>query len=258
MKIIFLGTGPVKSIPRLGCKCPVCQDARKLHSKSKRTRSSIILTYSNLKVLIDASPDFLLQVKQNKIKKIDAVLITHPHKDAYGGIKKLDKWLKKPIPLYCQKQTWHMIKNNFINLIFNEIKANKKFEINNLSILPLQVYHSIINEKKFPTLAYKINNLIYCSDVKKIPARSLKYFKNINTLILDAAMYFDRQIFTHLNAEDAILIAQKLNIKKLYLTQIGHSYPQFNKAQKAIISFVKNKNIKVKTNIAFDGQKINL
>jgi phosphoribosyl 1,2-cyclic phosphate phosphodiesterase len=261
MNITFLGTGPMKSIPRPNCHCPTCEDARKLTSKSKRTRSSVLIDCNGKNILIDASPDFLQQVKKNKLKKIDAVLITHPHFDAYGGIKQLDSWLKSPINLYCQEQTWKIIKNKFKNLnnlVFTKIKPSKKFKINNLTIIPLQVKHSIINEKKFPTLAYKINNLIYCSDVKKIPATSLKYFKNINTLIFDAAIYFNKQIFSHLNTADSILLSEKLQVKNLYLTQIGHSYPLYNMANKEINKFTSSKKIKTRVFLGYDGLRINV
>jgi len=271
MQITFLGTGPMNPIPRPGHQDLTCQDARKFKSKTKRTRSSIVLNYKNFNILIDASPDFLKQIKTNKIENINAVLITHPHFDAYGGIKQLNAWLKSPIPIYCQKQTWQIIKKRFKNLPnlkFKVIVQYEKFSVNNFppkadppmaeTILPLPVHHSIINEQKFPTLAFKIKGLIYCSDVKTIPAKSLKYFKNIQNLILDAAMYFNKQIFSHLNTGDSILLAQKLKVKNLYLTQIGHSYPPYQMAQKEIQKFIKQNKIKTKVYLAFDGMRIKL
>jgi phosphoribosyl 1,2-cyclic phosphate phosphodiesterase len=271
MQITFLGTGPMEPIPRQRHNDLICQDAKKFKSKSKRTRSSALLNYRDFNILIDVSPDFLIQIKQNKIKKIDAVLITHPHFDAYGGIKQLNDWLKSPIPFYCQKQTWQVINKQFKNLPNLKFKAIKPFNyfqpkadqplaetINNFAILPLPVQHSVINEQKFPTLAFKIKKLIYCSDVKKIPLKSLKYFKDVQNLILDAAMYFNKQIFSHLNTSDAILLAQKLKIKNLYLTQIGHSYPPFLIAQQELKKFVKQNKIKIKVALAFDRLKINV
>jgi phosphoribosyl 1,2-cyclic phosphate phosphodiesterase len=248
MNLKFLGTGP-------------CSGIFNKTGKSKRTRSSIFIHTQNLNILIDASPDFLLQIRKNKIKQIGAILITHPHFDAYGGLKQLTNWLKAPIPIYCQKQTWQIIKRKFKQLPklkFNAIIPYKIFKINKLPILPLPIQHSIINEKKFPTLAYKIQNLIYCSDVKFIPQKSRKYFHKMPHLILDAAMYFKRQIFSHLNTRDAIELAQNLKIKNLYLTQIGHSYPSHQIAQQKIYRFLKQNNIRTKTILAFDGLKIKL
>jgi len=259
MHITFLGTGPIKPIPRPRCQSAACLDAKKNNSKSKRSRSSIIIKNKNLNLLLDVSPDFLKQIKKNKIKKIDAALITHPHFDAYGGIKQLDNWLNSPIPIYCRMQTWQIIKKKFKspnNLFWQEITPYKIFRIKSLPILPLPVYHSIINEEKFPTLAYKIKNLIYCSDVKKIPTKSLSYFKNIKTLILDAAMYFNRQIFSHLNTTDAINLGDKLKVKNLYLTQIGHSYPPHNQAVREIKKYISQNKIRLKVCLAYDGQKI--
>jgi len=271
MQITFLGTGPMEPIPRQGHNDLICQDAKKFKSKSKRTRSSALLNYQDFNILIDVSPDFLIQIKQNKIKKIDAVLITHPHFDAYGGIKQLNNWLKSPISFFCQEQTWQVINKRFKNLPNLKFKTIKPFNyfqpkadqplaetINNLTVIPLTVRHSIINEKKFPTQAFKIKNIIYCSDVKIIPAKSLNYFKNTQNLILDAAMYFNKQIFSHLNTSDAILLANKLKIKNLYLTQIGHSYPPHLIAQKETREFVKKNKIRTKVHLAFDGMKIKL
>ncbi len=246
MNLIFLGTGP-------------CSGIFNKTGKSKRTRSSIFIHVQNLKILIDASPNFTEQINREKIKKIDAALITHPHIDAYGGLKQLNNWLKAPVSIYCQKQTWHIIKRKFKQLPklnFIPIIPYKTFKLNKLPILPLPVQHSIINEKRFPTLAYKIQNLIYCSDVKFIPQKSRKYFHKIPHLILDAAMYFKRQIFSHLNTKDAIELAQNLKIKNLYLTQIGHSYPSHQIAQQKINQFLKQNNIRTKTILAFDGLKI--
>ncbi len=248
MEITFLGTGSAAGI---------FNNSR----KSKRTRSSIFLQSDNLNVLIDASPDFLSQIRKNKIKHIDAVLITHPHADAYGGLKQLNNWLKSPIPLYCQKQTWQIIRRKFKNLPkikFIPITPYKTFNINKLNILPLPVKHSIINEKKFPTLAFKIKNLIYCSDVKTIPAKSLEHFKNIPNLILDAAMYFNRQIFCHLNTEDAIKLAQNLKAKNLFLTQIGRSYPDYQIAVKKINRYCRLNHLKTKITLAYDGHKLKI
>jgi phosphoribosyl 1,2-cyclic phosphate phosphodiesterase len=246
MNITFLGTGPNSGIfNKTG--------------RSKRTRSSLLLQSKNQNILIDVSPDFLLQIKKNKINKIDAVLITHPHQDAYGGLKQLNDWLKFPIPLFCQRQTRQIIRSRFKNLPklkFNPLTPYKTFKVKNLPILPLPVKHSIINEQKFPTLAYKLLNLIYCSDVKVIPKKSQKYFPKITYLILDAAMYFNRQIFSHLNTSDALHLTNTLKVQNLYLTQIGHSYPPYQIAVKEIKQYCRLKRIKTKVTLAYDGLKI--
>lgn len=261
MNLTFLGTGPSTGIPKKECRDLTCQEARKKNSKSKRTRSSALLKANNFNLLIDCSPDFLQQVKQERIKKINYVIITHAHRDASGGIKKLNLWTKNKIIVCCQKQTIKKITSRYggLNkLEFRAIKPYQKFKIKNMAITALPVKHYVLDEKNFPTLAYKFKNLIYCSDVIKIPAKSLKHFKNYPYLILDAAMYFNRQFISHLNTRQAIELAEKQKVKNLYLTQIGHSYPPYKIARKEIAKFVKAHKIKTKVFLAYDGLKIKL
>jgi len=261
MNLTFLGTGPSTGIPKKECRDLICQEARKKSSKSKRTRSSALLKANNFNLLIDCSPDFLQQVKQERIKKINYVIITHAHRDASGGIKKLNLWTKNKIIVCCQKQTIKKITSRYRGLNkleFRAIKPYQKFKIKNLAITALPVKHYVLDEKNFPTLAYKFKNFIYCSDVIKIPTKSLKHFKDCPNLILDAAMYFKRQFISHLNTRQAIELAQKQKVKKLYLTQIGHSYPPYKIAGKEIARFVKAHKIKTKVFLAYDGLKIKL
>jgi len=254
MRIIILGSGPLKPIPRPNCYCPTCKEARRKNSKSRRTRSSALIQIDNKNILIDASPDFLKQIKREKISSIDMVLITHGHFDAVGGIKKLDRWLNKKIPIYLEKINWKRINKNLKNFKPIFIKPNQKLKIFNLFIIPFRVFHDF--RKNFPTLGFKIGkNLVYASDFKKIPSK--KYMKGIENVILDGAMYFGKQIFSHQNTAQAIALARGLKVKNLYLTQIGHSYPPYKEAAKEINRYwKKNKGkSKMKIFLTYDGLK---
>ena len=58
-KLTFLGTGTSQGVPIIGCKCEVCtsQDPR-----DKRLRASAYVEYGGLKILVDAGPDFRMQM----------------------------------------------------------------------------------------------------------------------------------------------------------------------------------------------------
>ncbi|MCX7727505.1 MAG: hypothetical protein N2053_11740, partial [Chitinispirillaceae bacterium] len=83
MKITFLGTGTSHGVPPLDCiisdykLCPqgVCKESLS-DAKHRRTRTSIFIENNGLNILIDIGPDFREQCIREKIKKIDAVLIT--------------------------------------------------------------------------------------------------------------------------------------------------------------------------------------
>lgn len=256
--ITVLGSGPAEAIPRIGCKCPTCQDARKPKSKSKRTRSSILLTWFDKNILIDCGPDIKEQTKREKIKSIDAILLTHAHADAAGGLKKLQITNYK-LQIFGEQQTLKYLKRMYSQFPFaiQIIKPDKSFKLFNLTVTPFRVRHTF-QEKKFPTLGFKIGPLVYASDVSIIPYQSEKYFKKAKILFLDGAMWFDKKIKWHLNTEEAILLAKKFRVKKLYLTQIGHSYPPHQIAQREISKYCKKQKITFKVILAYDGMKIKI
>ncbi|GAB1373534.1 hypothetical protein MASR1M46_04140 [Bacteroidales bacterium] len=82
-RLSFLGTGTSQGVPVIGCDCKVCKSE---NSKDKRLRSSVLIEYLGFKILIDAGPDFRQQLLRVQIKNLDAILLTHEHKDHTGGL----------------------------------------------------------------------------------------------------------------------------------------------------------------------------
>ena len=82
-KLTFLGTGTSQGIPMIGCGCEVCSST---DPQDKRLRSSVFVEYEGLKILVDAGPDFRYQMLREGITNVDAILLTHNHKDHTGGL----------------------------------------------------------------------------------------------------------------------------------------------------------------------------
>ena len=82
--IIFLGTSPSIQLPSFHCSCEICNLTREGKIPS-RTRSALAIL-GNKNVLIDAGPDIASQLERERIKKIDAIFITHWHYDHIGGL----------------------------------------------------------------------------------------------------------------------------------------------------------------------------
>ena len=78
MKITFLGTGTSLGVPIVGCPCDVCSST---DSRDKRMRSSVYVEIDGKNLVIDTGPDFRTQLLNNNIKRVDAILITHQHRD---------------------------------------------------------------------------------------------------------------------------------------------------------------------------------
>ena len=105
LKITFLGTGTSSGVPMIGCSCEVCSSADK---KDKRYRSSILVQSPNTVLVVDAGPDFRCQMLKHKVKHLDAVLLTHSHKDHIAGmddLKSFSYFSKKPMAIYADAPT---------------------------------------------------------------------------------------------------------------------------------------------------------
>ncbi len=102
-ELTFLGTGTSSGVPMVGCDCPVCTSS---DPRDNRLRSSAFVRYGGLSILIDCGPDFRAQMLRSRIRHIDAILLTHNHKDHTGGmddIRAFNLLEAKPMNIYCEK-----------------------------------------------------------------------------------------------------------------------------------------------------------
>lgn len=113
VKLTFLGTGTSSGVPMLGCKCPVCTSA---DPRDNRLRASALVETGGLAILIDAGPDFRQQMLRAGVSHLDAILLTHNHKDHTGGLddtRALNLWEAKPINIYCQDYVLHSLRMEY-------------------------------------------------------------------------------------------------------------------------------------------------
>lgn len=112
-KLTFLGTGTSLGVPIIGCKCPKCLSS---DPKDKRFRSSALVEYNGLKILIDAGPDFRSQMIAAGIDHLDAVFLTHNHKDHTGGLddlRALNYVDHNAAEIYCEDYVCESLKREY-------------------------------------------------------------------------------------------------------------------------------------------------
>ena len=105
-RLTFLGTGTSQGVPIIGCGCDVCKSE---NLKDKRLRSSVLIEHNGLRILIDAGPDFRQQLLRENIGSVDAILLTHEHKDHTGGlddVRAINYITRKALPIYCEERVF--------------------------------------------------------------------------------------------------------------------------------------------------------
>ena len=83
MKLTFLGTGTSQGVPVIGCRCGVC---RSDDPRDQRLRTAAMVETGGVRIVIDAGPDFRQQMLRTGVRHIDAILLTHQHKDHIAGL----------------------------------------------------------------------------------------------------------------------------------------------------------------------------
>ena len=206
----------------IGCDCEVCTSADK---KDKRLRSSILVESDTTTLVVDTTPDFRYQMLRAGVKKLDAVLFTHPHKDHVAGlddVRAFNYFLTKPMELYANSLTEEAIKREFAyafsdkkypgipNLNFNTID-DKPFYIGDIPVIPILVWHL-----KMPVLGFRFGNFTYITDANKIDDEEKEKIKGSQAMVLNALR--KEKHISHFTLDEAVAMVQELAVPAGYYT----------------------------------------
>jgi len=227
----FLGTGTSVGVPVIGCDCEVCTS----HDPcNKRMRSSALLRYGDLTLLIDSGPDLRNQALREGFRTLDAVLYTHEHVDHVTGFDELRAFCwrrEEPLPLYGTRDTLDTLERMFRWAFSTENKykgyvrpearvIGGPFSIGELRITPLPVEHGEVTVIGLRFDAPDIRSLIYMPDVKRIPEATLGLMEGVEVLIIDALRESGHP--THFSTQDALDLVDHLKPGQAWLTHLSH------------------------------------
>lgn len=262
MTITFLGTGPAEGIPRNGHTDALCRDARRRDSKSRRTRSSALLVLNGMRALTDASPDFEIQKKRLGRGGLDAILLTHGHRDAIGGLPNLAAWLRargqEDVPVYSHPDTFKRIGDDLhAPLRAVPVRPFGTFRLGQITVRCIPMVHGVTQRIGTYGFLFK-RHLFYASDMERTTPRGLPLLHKTRTLVLDAAFCKKPRLPGHSTVAEILEFAARIRPRLVVLTQCGHSYPTFNIARHDIRQFVKNKNYPFRVQLGYDGLSLTI
>ena len=184
-------------------------------------------------VLIDTSPDLREQLLEAGVKRLDGVLLSHPHADHTHGIDDLRPLclvMGRRIDIYMNELTSGIVRRAF-SYVFqmpegssyppmaNELRlgAGKLCRVEGLGgaieATPFDLEHGEIT-----ALGFRIGALAYTPDVKRIPEASLPFLEGLDLWIIDALR--DRPHPSHFSLDDALQWIAKMRPRRAILTNL--------------------------------------
>ena len=237
----------------IACGCEVCTSS---DSNDTRLRSSIMVQSSSTTIIIDATPDFRYQMLREKVKRIDALLITHPHKDHIAGIddtRAFQFFNQKPTDIYANKMSLEGVKKEipyaFQQLAYPGIpKVNlheitlEPFVIGDIPIVPILVWHY-----KMPVYGFRFGKFTYITDANAIDSAEKEKIKGSEILVLNALR--KEPHVSHFSLKEAIGLVKELGVPTAFFTHISH--------QLGLTKEINNE-LPQGMLLAFDGMKLSL
>jgi phosphoribosyl 1,2-cyclic phosphate phosphodiesterase len=225
-KVTFLGTGTSQGIPMIACDCTVCKST---DERDKRLRVSIHVEIGGKSFIIDTGPDFRQQVLRAGIKRLDAVLYTHEHKDHTAGmddVRGFNYHQQATIPLYARAQVIAQLKREFA-YAFGENKYpgapeidvyeidGTPFTVQGIAIQPIFVKHYYLD-----VLGFRFGNFAYVTDANAIAPEEQDKLRNLDVLVINALRKTTH--VSHFTLSEALELIADLQPKKAYITHISH------------------------------------
>lgn len=240
MRITFLGTGTSHGVPALDCmlenyrRCPhgLCRRAQ-TDRRLARTRASIAVETGEGVLLIDTSQDFRQQMLESRLSRIDAVLFTHTHADHVQGLPDIRSYCRRrddPIAIYGSAETLAELCNSFryvfvppgnyvgggVPTLAPRVFAGPR-RILGLAVTPVPVEHGPLDG----CLGYRLDDVAYIPDVKRIPAASRALLAGLDLLILNCLRPYAHP--THLSLEESLDYVAALSPRRCLLTHMTHN-----------------------------------
>ena len=228
MKITVLGSGTSQGVPIITCDCDVC---RSTDPRDRRLRTSLLIESEGTTICIDAGPDFRHQMLKANVKKLDAILITHEHKDHIGGLDDARPLIfvqKKPMTVYASIEAQEEIKREYSYAFVDEDErypgapafdmieiSEEQIKINDLEIDPIKLKHFTLT-----SYGFRIGNFAYITDLSELSKEAFNKLIGVEYLIIEALRR--KAHYSHINLSQAIDIAQRLDVKKAWFTHISH------------------------------------
>lgn len=280
-EIVFLGTGTSEGVPRVSCltrqpqTCKVCPDAIRPGSHNRRRNTSLLIRYRShdgtpRNVVIDVGKFFYHSAiewfQELGVPSLDAVILTHQHADAVGGLDDLRDWtnnVQAAIPLYLRQSEMDHVAKAFYWIVDTSLASpggvsrldfqiidERPFDVFGLKITPLPVEHG----PRTTTFGYRFGDVVYVPDASRIPDDTARLMQNAELMVMDALRPAHPH-GSHFILQEALDQLRRLRPKRALLTDMTHDFDH-EPTNAELARLKESEGLDVQ--LAYDGQRISV
>jgi phosphoribosyl 1,2-cyclic phosphate phosphodiesterase len=226
VKITFLGTGTSQGVPVIACDCKTCLSD---DYRDKRLRTSVLIEIDETILVIDAGPDFRQQMLRENVKRLDAIILTHEHKDHISGMDDVRAFNYKSqdaIDIFAEERVQKAVRKEY-SYVFAEYQYpgvpkmrlnpvnDYGFTIKGINLIPLRVFHY-----RLPVYGFRIGDFAYITDANYIPEETKERLFGVKYFVINALR--KEKHISHFSLREAIDIVREVSPRKAFITHISH------------------------------------
>jgi phosphoribosyl 1,2-cyclic phosphate phosphodiesterase len=210
----------------IGCECEVCTSQ---NPKDKRLRTSVLIQHDNHNIVIDTGPDFRQQMLRENVKHLDAVVMTHEHKDHISGmddVRAYNYLQNKPMDVYATSRVQEALKREFHYAFSGDnypgipkLKLHTiteiPFELFGLRFTPIEVKHMHL-----PVFGFRVGDFTFITDANFIADGEKKKIAGSKVIVLNALR--KEKHVSHFTLDEAVALMNEFKPERGYFVHISH------------------------------------
>ena len=236
LEVVILGCGSSGGVPRADGNFGACDPDDR---RNWRTRCSLLVRRPNsgeggdTTLVVDASPEFRLQTAAARVKRLDALLLTHDHADQSHGIDDIRAFAlvqRRRIPCWMDKATRATMLRRFGYIFEGEgmypaiadllptPPHGEAWSIDGpAGEIPIVTFDQD-HGGHVRSLGYRFGEIAYSSDVVDLPEESFEALRNLDLWIVDALRYTPHP--THAHLDKTLAWIERVQPKRAILTNM--------------------------------------